>query len=517
MKRRRSIVGTVVGLSAVGVLTAGAPSCNSSPPLVGLAGNCSLNSDCNSPLACVFSHCHTQCHASSDCPTGERCVPAGGVDGGTDGVCQLPAESTCSFGPCAGNQVCGSDFQCRAPCGPTTTCGLGATTCSGSQCLDPHNPVDKIAITSGTPLGGSGDGGEDATADASVDQSSADGSVDSSPDVPYAPLSLDARAPGFTPTNFSLIGLDAGPMGDAGIFTGAPDVTIDSGYGLDIPHFLIAQNDVDQTLANLYVMRSLTVVATQSLDLNGTYPVILLVLTTVDIQGPVTVEAGGYSSGGNPGPGAPPPAGEVTPYMYSSWGGASYCGLGGKGAASQPPNGPPGKTYGNASLSPLRGGSQGTSGSGGAGGGALQIVAGISIVVGTSGSISAGGGGSGGTQGGGSGGAILLEAPSVTIRGGVAANGGAGGPAGGSASPNDQPAAGNEGGGNGSAGASVSGGDGTAFTLPGGSAPYYYGAGGGGAGWIRINTAPGGLNITGTAVVSPTIGGQCASQGTLTP
>jgi hypothetical protein len=37
--------------------------------------------------------------------------------------------------------------------------------------------------------------------------------------------------------------------------------------------------------------------------------------------------------------------------------------------------------------------------------------------------------------------------------------------------------------------------------------------GGGGAGWIRINTTTGAAEISG--VISPSMGGPCASQGTL--
>lgn len=67
---------------------------------------------------------------------------------------------------------------------------------------------------------------------------------------------------------------------------------------------------------------------------------------------------------------------------------------------------------------------------GGAGGGAVQLVAGTSVVLRSQGLIDVGAGGGDSTAGGGSGGTVIIESPSVTIDGpaaGVAANGGAGG------------------------------------------------------------------------------------------
>ena len=193
-------------------------------------------------------------------------------------------------------------------------------------------------------------------------------------------------------------------------------------------------------------------------------------------------------------------------------------------------DGTAGKAYGSATLIPLLGGSAGGPGdlAPGAGGGAIELVAGVSIDVGATGAISAGGGGGGngdtihGTSGGGSGGALLLEAPIVTVEGTVAANGGGGG--GGSsanapvsnATPNATAAPGGAQGttgvgGAGSAGATVAGGAGGAGDSVGGAnAP---GAGGGGAGWIRVNTKSGAASLTGT--LSPASASACVTQGTL--
>ena len=150
---------------------------------------------------------------------------------------------------------------------------------------------------------------------------------------------------------------------------------------------------------------------------------------------------------------------------------------------------------------PLVGGSAGgvsflTNGGEPNGGGALQLVAGKSIVVGASGAISLPGGGgdrgdaqiSGpggyGAGGGGSGGALLVEAPSVRVDGTLAANGEAGGGTGDGAAPG-------------------------AFRTTEARAAE---GGGGGAGRIRINTRSGHAVITG--VVSPAMTTPCATEGT---
>lgn len=189
---------------------------------------------------------------------------------------------------------------------------------------------------------------------------------------------------------------------------------------------------------------------------------------------------------------------------------------------------------------PLVGGSAGgvsflTNGGEPNGGGALQLVAGKSIVVGASGAISLPGGGgdrgdaqiSGpggyGAGGGGSGGALLVEAPSVRVDGTLAANGGAGGGTGDGAAPGAfgtteaRAAEGGGGqmhGGNGSSSTVMNGGNGSCDgALDGrfGDPPAASG-GGGGAGRIRINTRSGHAVTTG--VVSPAMTTPCATEGT---
>jgi len=127
----------------------------------------------------------------------------------------------------------------------------------------------------------------------------------------------------------------------------------------------------------------------------------------------------------------------------SGGGGGSYGTPGSQGStynATIIPAGHGGAVYGMSSGDPLIGGSPGGNGGfsigavglGGGGGGALQISSAISIRI--EASVNAGGGGGGGGLGGstgggggGDGGEILLESPSITISGTLAANGGGGG------------------------------------------------------------------------------------------
>ena len=146
----------------------------------------------------------------------------------------------------------------------------------------------------------------------------------------------------------------------------------------------------------------------------------------------------------------------------------------------------------------------------------MEIVAGGSILVSETGVIDMGGGagfdiasGISAGYGGGSGGGILLEAPSVTVKGILAANGGAGSyrylAHAQSGAANDQPAQSGGKGGDGAAGATVDGGDGATTT-----------AGGGGAGRIRINTGCGGvLTVSQSAIISPHSGTACNTSGGL--
>jgi hypothetical protein len=254
------------------------------------------------------------------------------------------------------------------------------------------------------------------------------------------------------------------------------------------------------------------------------------------------------ASGENPGPGASP--GRMP--GHGSSGGANVP-VGGGGAGHLTPGGDGGGSpslhsgggaFGGDDLSPIVAGAFGGAGgtpcitptctardAGGAGGGAVQIVACQELVIGPAALIDAGGGGGdggqptgeglspGGGDGGGSGGSVLIEAPVVSLPSGaqIVANGGGGGSGGGPATAGRPGADGQHSakpapGGQGGTGLGAPGGTGGVGAAPaaqptagGVLAAFGDGGGGGAAGKIRFNTRadkPSYLPATG-ALVSP--------------
>ncbi len=278
--------------------------------------------------------------------------------------------------------------------------------------------------------------------------------------------------------------------------------------------------------AGLFVCKTVRIQAAARVNVQGTLPLIWVATESFEIVGELNATAnlddpvaGGFDTedgskmGAGPGGGAPASAA-----ASQSAGGGGHCGKGGKGAAITGEGGAGGVAYGMPTLIPLMGGSGGGSNfyGGGGGGGAIQLVAGTTLTVQVTGVVSAGGGGGGGHEGqaggGGSGGAILLEAPMVVVAGRLAVNGGGGGEAGGGAdganamsTATAAPGAGMVGGA-GSAAAVLNGVDGMLMGTN-------IGGGGGGAGRIRINTTSGAATVTGT--LSPPVGSECVTQGTI--
>jgi len=464
---------------------------------------------------------------------GGECV----FDATMHAVCQYSEAQLCEKqSDCPAPLACASDYRCRNLCADDADCNVLGI--NGRVCARDANGVNYCAVPSevsggsivalpplnfipeeggpGVPDGavvmGLDAGGASHASDASDASDATIGATPTEAGPGSGPMA-DGGPLGFVPTNFSLtVSIDGGT--DSG---GAPDVKVSSTCTncLGSPPMTIQMND--GTPADLYVLNSLEIDPTASLTLTGPHPVIVAVLTTVSINGLLSVAASGGTAGpggfapGYAGPGAGV-AGFGGGYPSSNGGGGSYCGAGGSGGASSGVAAPGGPTYGTASLQPFIGGSAGGAGaygdSGGAGGGAIQIVAGTSITVGLLGAINAGGGGVS-VSAGGSGGAILLESPTVLIDGNIAANGGGGSygdPSGANGAASSQPALGAYPGGNGSAGTSVTGSNGQVDDA--GSNP---GAGGGGAGRIRINTISGEAAIAGT--LSPSLATPCATQG----
>jgi hypothetical protein len=162
----------------------------------------------------------------------------------------------------------------------------------------------------------------------------------------------------------------------------------------------------------VFVARSFRIEAGQSVTLSGTRPIILVALDSIEILGQLNGEpgrAGGAQQTGDgkgPGPGGGAFAG--VPGMRG--GGAGFCGTGGDAGSAIAKGG---IAYGTASMIPLLGGSSGGGPFPGAGGSAVQLVAGVRVHVAASGRVYVPGGGGhsalnlGG--GGGSGGALLVR------------------------------------------------------------------------------------------------------------
>jgi hypothetical protein len=146
-------------------LWTGAWACSSDDELtpVGLAKPCSLNSDCRTPLVCVFRLCHSQCQEDRDCAGEQRCVA--GYDGK---VCQLDGEIACDRDDdCPSRQVCGSDAECRDLCRTDTDCTDGQLCANSGECassdpkkdrVDPDGniQVDPFGAGGGAAMGGQG-------------------------------------------------------------------------------------------------------------------------------------------------------------------------------------------------------------------------------------------------------------------------------------------------------------------------------------------------------------------------
>ena len=134
---RSAVMSVVFGLPVTVALLAGGPSCSSKPAAVGLASGCSLNSDCNSPLICVFSLCHEACNASRDCPSGRDAASRSATT--TSASCRASPRAA-RRSPCPVGLVCAADLQCRDACTAEQPCLVSGQTCIGGACYDPTRP-----------------------------------------------------------------------------------------------------------------------------------------------------------------------------------------------------------------------------------------------------------------------------------------------------------------------------------------------------------------------------------------
>jgi hypothetical protein len=351
----------------------------------------------------------------------------------------------------------------------------------------------------------------------------------------------DAGGLGYFASNLGAMTFDpsvTGPLTLSGdncqIFTEVdpPGLSCDSGQNPPNDYFMVDLGGGAGT-AIVWVFTYISIDDQSQLTVGGSLPLILVSLASVDIAGQVDASADRYDPDVPAIPGARlngPGLGGYSNGGPQGGGGGSFCGLGGTGAMGSgaiAKDSAPGTAYGSADLIPLWGGSPGGGANtgdadqaNGNGGGVLQISAAKSITLDSAGYITVNG--SGGVspgdesgEGGGSGGGILLEAPTVTIRGILEANGGEGSDpnSDGADPPDDAGVAVEPGcaGGQGSAGHQINGGNGNSTSGAGGESAGF-GGGGGGAGRIRINattfTMPGGT-------ISPSVGTSCFSQGAL--
>ncbi len=114
---------------------------------VQLSATCSLDSDCDPPLVCAFSACHTQCNVTRDCPLGQRCV----ASDKPFHVCQLPNEVACATNAqCKGGQVCGTDNKCRDACLTDRDC-VEEQVCANTTCAEPAE-VATVMVEAGSGI-----------------------------------------------------------------------------------------------------------------------------------------------------------------------------------------------------------------------------------------------------------------------------------------------------------------------------------------------------------------------------
>jgi hypothetical protein len=544
------------------------------PPPKSVGEGCLLNSDCNNPLSCTFGKCHTACQQTLDCPSGERCVKIA-----TGNVCQQKDEVECTYSSeCPQPLKCAVDSKCRVACVRDPDC-LSSQQCVSHVCAD-KDQIDPEShdLMHTNPQGGwngtDDDGGvtPDAGSDVSTEPEAGGSNDGDGGDVstggdgggskdaasgetgPGGPSCADGGSGllSFHPSNLSDLSALPADLGDfvfdrykCTLDTDVPGWVGCSSFGAGTVMKVVTLSDGRE--ATVLFARSLIINSGDMLNIAGRRPLIIATEGKAEINGFIeatTSTTNAWFGGGAPGPaslthvgicaldaehgGGQP--GESPSKLGIGAGGGAFCGMGGRGSASPDGGVGPigGSPYGSPTLVPLVGGSSGGSaegyGIGNHGGGALEIVSGVSILIGEAGIINLGGAVGRSSQwatGGGSGGAILLEAPSVLVRGVLAVNGAGGAtaalndgqdglPSSTSALGASQYGAPVTRAGSGGAGTSVNGGDGQQPAMAVSAS-----GGGGGAGRIRINTGCGGkLTVVGSAVISPAAGA-CFTEGTL--
>jgi hypothetical protein len=145
-----------LALWTLGIGLALTTGCGGDEPKKQLSDGCVQNSDCEGSLVCSFGHCHQQCEATKDCPSGARCVKVAE----DDNVCQLPTEEACEYNSdCAEPLVCALDRECRNQCQKDRDCVSGQVCTTSKVCAEPSE-VDSHNNLVGGAGGGGGAGGD---------------------------------------------------------------------------------------------------------------------------------------------------------------------------------------------------------------------------------------------------------------------------------------------------------------------------------------------------------------------
>ena len=121
MTRRFSAVALTLGLLACA-------------PVIQPGDPCVRDTDCPSPLVCLYGRCRDECTTYLDCDDGEACLR----DGSGAGACRTPVERTCDTSADCGELAC-VERACVQPCVDTEDCGGTVCTASpgGRTCVDP--------------------------------------------------------------------------------------------------------------------------------------------------------------------------------------------------------------------------------------------------------------------------------------------------------------------------------------------------------------------------------------------
>ena len=567
--------GTVaVVLAVLGVVAAGCGS-SKAPPTPECVLNSDCLKFQPPGLVCALGFCVKPCNISSDCPNNERCViVGGGADAGADSdaggtggtagsagtkdggtavatvlgtACQAPETVLCHYtSDCKAPLVCGADQECRNQCQSDIDCA-GYNNPSDPQvctvmthlCADPlvdkdYDPATKDFRTlDAGASGGGGNGGNGGNGGGNGGHGGATATCAAGL-AGFHPSNLPASLT--IPTGLPTIIQSADAKFDTDMLTFDSAIGPDGGAPVAMK---VTLSDGREAAALFFQSYTLSTGAT--LTVTGEPPLIIVANGTMDIQGTITTAQSPtdqWYGGGAPGPATPGRSGQcglnscmgggqpgsTTRGLEMGSGGGAFCGLGGAGSTLSPDGGTPaagGMAYGVPELVPLVGGASGGSAISAVnqmnhGGGAIELVAGTSMTIDSNAVIDMGGGADmeAYAVGGGSGGGILIEAPTVNLRGALVAAGASGSSyesAGQNGGPSTMGAPGGATyGGIGSSATSINGGAGTA------ASPGDFGGGGGGAGRIRINTGCGGtLNINSSALLTPGTTTPCYTVGAL--